>query len=357
MIGEIFAICSVLSFVGSNAIFHKIDADVSPSQINAVRTIIGALTYIIIALIIRRFISIFTFPAILWLWLGLSFLFGQVFGDTAYFKAQEILGTTIALAVSMTFPIFTTILSFAIFSDIPPFYFYISLVLTTVGVLIIAFSKRKQEIALLRIQSDETNNTQQENNIITENEHSIKNTNTSEKLESSVHLDNTKKPNKRLALGIVVAFIAAISWAAGLVLTDFAIAEVSLIVPAEYSSLLGNVVRFPIAAGILSLMAIGDRKKKVKEWTKFTWLWLIIGSIIGTSIGAYLYTEAILRAEPSIISIISSSSPLFAIPISWLVNKEKITLLGVLGVIITIIGVINIFVWEIVCAHYPLAIC
>ncbi len=42
-------------------------------------------------------------------------MFGQVVGDTAYFETQKQLGTTIALTISMTFPVFTIFFSIVIF--------------------------------------------------------------------------------------------------------------------------------------------------------------------------------------------------------------------------------------------------
>ena len=141
MYGELFALGSVFCFVISNVVFRKVEEIVSPTQINAIRTIIGTITYIIIAAIIGKFLIIFSFTPWLWFMLCLSFLFAQVFGDTAYFKAQEMLGTTLALSIAMIFPIFTTILSIIILHTNIPYYFYISMVLIIGGVLAIGFGK------------------------------------------------------------------------------------------------------------------------------------------------------------------------------------------------------------------------
>ena len=153
-IGELFAIGATLCFVLSNVIFRKVDEKVSPSQINAFRTIIGFFTYLVIALIVGQFVTIFSFPPILWLWLALSFIFGQVLGDTAYFNAQEMLGTTLALAISMTFPICTTLISFFLGVEIPV-YFYGAMSMIIVGVIVIAIGKKRSMNITLR--QDNTN--------------------------------------------------------------------------------------------------------------------------------------------------------------------------------------------------------
>jgi len=350
MIGEILAFGAVLTFVISNTIFKRIDAEVSPSQINTVRTIIGFLTYLIIALAVGQFTQIFTFPPMLWLWLVLSFIFGQVIGDTAYFKAQEMLGTTIALAISMTFPIFTTIFSIVIQDTAIPYYYYISMPLIIIGVIILAMGKNKQNIDSVNELRENESNIDLENNTSEITKGKEENNDTSESLLTREQIINSeidelkKKSKKYLLFAILIALLAAIAWAVGSVLTEKAITDVDLFLgSSSYSSLLGNVVRFPIAAVALSLMTIPDKKKKVKDWSKLTWVLLIVGSLIGTSLGAYLYTEAIFRAKATFVSIIGSASPLFAIPIAWLVNKEKINWVGIIGVILTVAGIAVIF--------------
>ena len=70
-----------------------------------------------------------------------SFVFGQVIGDTAYFTAQKKLGTTIALAISMTFPLFTFILSLIFLSKPLKLNLIFSLLLIGIGITIIGKSK------------------------------------------------------------------------------------------------------------------------------------------------------------------------------------------------------------------------
>jgi drug/metabolite transporter (DMT)-like permease len=74
------------------------------------------------------------------------------------------------------------------------------------------------------------------------------------------------------------------------------------------------------------------------------WLILLIGSIIGTSLGAYLYTEAARTAGPIVLSLVASASPLFSLPLTYWLNKERITKYGLLGVVSTILGVIVVII-------------
>jgi len=326
MLGEFISILAVLTFVGSNVIFRQTEQEFSPIFINFFRTLIGTLTFIIVILLINQFNIIFIIPWELWLLLILSFIFGQVIGDTAYFTAQRELGTTIALAISMTFPIFTFILSLIFLTRAFTLNLIIALVLIGFGITIIGKSK---------LNADNSKNM---------------------KASPSKGDIKKKKFNKILRKDIFkpigFCIIASLGWAIGAVIIEFATFQIDQIVHMEeLSSVIGNVIRFPFATLILGSMVL--RENHIKKDNSHsqnnkkhlrTWLLLIISSILGTSIGAYLYTEAIHISGANVMALIASASPLFALPLSYVVNKEKISKYGFIGVILTIFGVVVILI-------------
>jgi len=325
MSGEFISILAVLTFVGSNVIFRQTEHEVSPIFINFFRTLIGTLTFIIIILLVNQFSIIFIIPWEIWLLLILSFIFGQVIGDTAYFTAQRELGATIALAISMTFPIFTFILSLIILNQPFTLNLVISLILIGSGITIIGKSKL--------------------------------NSNNSKNLDlSSSNVAITKRvseiPRKDIFRAIGFCITASLGWAFGAVIIEFATIQIDQIVHMEeLSSVIGNVIRFPFATLILGSMVLrANHLKKDNSYTQNnkkslrTWLLLLTASILGTSLGAYLYTEAIHIATANIMALIASASPLFALPLSYIVNKEKISKYGFIGVILTIFGVVVILI-------------
>ncbi|MFW9998877.1 MAG: DMT family transporter [Candidatus Hodarchaeota archaeon] len=323
MLGEFIAILAVLTFVGSNVIFRKTEHEVTPAFINFFRTGIGTLTFIIIILFLNQSNLIFMLPWELWLVLILSFIFGQVIGDTAYFIAQKELGTTIALAISMTFPLFTFILSLIFLDRQFKLNLIISLILIGIGITIIGKSKINFK-------------------------NSIYEKSTINKISIKTRFQEFF--SKNIIKAICFCFIASLGWAIGAVLIDFGIIQIDQIIHAEeLSSIIGNVIRFPFALLILSAMVWRENKiKKRKEDSPnqkksvHTWILLLVASILGTSLGAYLYTESVHIAGASAVSLIASAAPLFALPLTYFINKENITKWGFLGVILTIIGVIII---------------
>jgi drug/metabolite transporter (DMT)-like permease len=314
MIGVIIAVLANLAFVSSNAMFRKVEDDVSPIFINMFRTGVGLITFIIFSLILGIFNTIFSLPWTLWIILIISFVFGQVIGDTFYFKSQKQLGTTKALAISMTFPFFTFILDL-LFLERPFEIFLIpSAILISIGILII--SKYKIDL------------------------------NTNEKeLRVKKKIKNFKHDSKNSKLiPSLFAIFASLGWALGLIMIDYATNEINRILFNEnLSSVVGNVIRFPFALALLSIMVKKEKTDNNLE-KKSTWLWLISASIIGTSMGVYFFTEAARIAGASVMSLIASANPLFALPISYMLNKEKISKKGFIGVMLTIIGVILIII-------------
>jgi len=326
MIGEIIAIFAVLTFVASNVIFRKTEYEATPIFINFFRTIIGTLTFIIFALILNIFDKIFLLPLELWIILFISFLFGQVLGDTAYFNAQKDLGTTLAMGVSMTFPLFTFILSLIFLNKEFDVSLLFSLIFISLGVIIIGKSKSNVNINIDPSYDE------------------IRNSNF-KGVDKKIHLKSIR--------AVVFGLIASLSWAIGLIIIEFATLQIDDLIPLQpgLSSILGNVIRFPFAAAILTLMAGKERysMKKDMNITSYkrsaaTWGYLIIAALIGTSLGAYVYTEAARVAGSTVMSLIASASPLFSLPLTYLINKETINKIGLIGVLLTIIGVVIILI-------------
>ena len=309
MAGEWIAIIAVLTFVISNVLFRKVEGEASPTFINFVRTLIGTITFLILSLIFNVFFQIFSLPLGLWIILFISFIFGQVIGDTAYFHAQKELGTTNALAISMIFPVITFILSIIFLNDPFDVRVVISLLLIGTGIYLIGKSKDVNKKVI------------------------------SQKIVT---------PNVRLK-AIACAVVAAFGWAVGLIIIDFATNEINDILLSEgLSSVIGNVIRFPFALIILFSMVLRENyvspPSANSKKTGKTWIFLVIGALIGTSLGAYVYTEAARVAGATIMALIASASPLFSLPLTFLINGERITKFGFVGVILTILGVIVVVI-------------
>ncbi|MHA1930731.1 MAG: EamA family transporter, partial [Candidatus Thorarchaeota archaeon] len=67
---------------------------------------------------------------------------------------------------------------------------------------------------------------------------------------------------------------------------------------------------------------------------------VIIAGFFGMALGSLLYVYAVAMVGAAIMSVIASVAPLFAIPVSVIVLKEKFTPLALLGVFLTLTGIV-----------------
>ena len=311
MAGELLALATAITFPLANAMFKKIDNLFTPSQINAIRTSIGAISFIILILLFNQWKFLSLVSSSLLILLLISIFFGQIIGDTAYFIGQESLGTTISLTIAGTMPFFTFLISIIIGKEIS-LTFYLSGIIIASGILLISKSQISRE-------------------------------------EKSLSENSSK-----YILMVITLLIASFSWAVALVLTDIGFNALSEILPpGEKASFLGNAIRLPFAAVILCILGWKSVKRQNSDSFDSTFnnprnekviSILLVASLIGTSLGILLYSEAAQQAGAAFTSLMLTASPLFSIPISWTINREKISLLELIGLLLILTGVILVLI-------------
>ncbi|MFX1431789.1 MAG: DMT family transporter, partial [Promethearchaeota archaeon] len=147
----------------------------------------------------------------------------------------------------------------------------------------------------------------------------------------------------RVLKGILLALFTAISWAIGTSLTDYSINQVDYLLNLGIlSTMIAMMIRFLFASVVLSLITLVERKRIPIPKNRNTWNILIISAILSYSIGSIFFGEAVHTAGAVFMSLISTATPLFTIPFSYIINKEKLSIRGFVGVLITFIGVIII---------------
>jgi DME family drug/metabolite transporter len=320
MYGEIFAILTTVSFALSFVLSRKIEKEATPIFQSAIRSLIGFVVFFIICLFSGFLSNLIMLPIFVILVLGLSILFTVIIGDTSYLQSQKVLGPAKALAITNTTPFFTILFATLFLNRIFTFQMIISGILIGIGVVIIA----KQKVT---ISNQET-------------QFNIKSLSNDEK--------NKHCKFKLIAIpirikGLIWASIAAISWAIGLALSDYSISQVNQILGTNIlSTILALMVRFLFAAVILNTIAFIEERHTPTPRNRNTWKILIISAILSYVLGSIFFGEAVHIVGASFMSLISTALPLFTIPFSYIINKEKLTKRGFLGVILTIIGVVII---------------
>ncbi|MGY5858950.1 MAG: DMT family transporter [Candidatus Thorarchaeota archaeon] len=222
------------------------------------------------------------------IYLSASVTIGLVFGDIAFLTAQERIGVSYAYPIAATYPIFTYIIAFFIVGEEILLTRFLGIFLAVIGIILIS---REQALAQ--------------------------------------NHDESKKFNR---IGLVLALITSLCWSIGSVWLQIGVADVD---PID-----ANFVRMVFGAGIIAPMFLGSIRRGTTKPTRRATKIVLFAAIFGMAGGSLLYTYAVKLIGASVASVLGSISPLFALPISIVVLKEKFSPRSILGALLTVFGVI-----------------
>jgi len=263
----------------------KLDA----MRINALRGIAASVFLIITAVIFVGIgqLAVLSLSAVVYLYV--SVLIGLVLGDTLYIKGMGIIGASKALPISIVYPIFVLPFSMTIGDE--------SLsVLAIVGIFIAASG-------LYFITAPERG---------------------SEKLSGEAR--------RRYWQGVLLVIGASLCWAVGTTLLSFAMSDLNPI--------LAGAIRMPFMTLVLFVI-IYFRKGDIRPWSGGlrSLTVLSLSGTIGIGFGGVLFMLGVKYAGSARTAILSSTAPLFGVPLSMFMLRERITLKIVMGTVLCVIGI------------------
>lgn len=318
MNGILSAFLMVITFALSFILIRKIEQTYSTVFINFIRAIIGLSCFIIYTLFINRIHLIFDLNIRIWGILGASIIFGVVIGDTAFFKCQKFIGPTNAATFAITAPIFTMILAILILGDSFQWILLLSSIITGAGVYLLVH---------LQQQSDEEQEAETEN-----------------------LLTKTNMSKTTLISGSLFGIIASLAWSFANIYSEMGLvlSENELHIGSDIT-VVTNVIRYLVASSCMGGWWMINRSKKKNPLElqnngntgssrKFI-LILILSAILGTFLGEIFFGITIVKMGSTFIAIMGSSLPVFTIPLNYIINKEKVNIKSLPGIIITLVGV------------------
>lgn len=225
--------------------------------------------------------------------LALSMIIGSVVADTIYLTGQERIGVSNSLPIAMTFPVFTYIFAVVFLQE--------SLIVTRfIGVLIAVLG--------VGIISHEQNNAK-----------------------------GGKSVQKKMGIvGILCAISTAILYAICTIMLQVGLVDIDPITANFIRICSGSLALIPMFAAARANGMQNPPRKAVKV--------IVALGVFGVVPGSIAFLSAVKYAGAVITSVLASTTPLFALPISIFVLKEKLTRLALIGVFATIIGVILVVI-------------
>jgi drug/metabolite transporter (DMT)-like permease len=295
-IGETAAFATAICWTITGTCFEIAGKKVGSFAVNLIR--------LLIAFLIMSVYNYFTRGMLLpldanyhsWLWLVISGLIGFVLGDLFLFQAYVLIGSRISLLIMSLAPPITAVFGYFILGEKLGLIALLGILLVVLGICMVVFTKNESD-------------------------------------------SNSKIGLSKSIKGLLYALLGAIGQAIGLISSKIGMRDYSNPFAATQIRIIAGII------GFLVLYAISKRWNEayIAVKNKKAMLYITIGSIMGPFLGVSLSLYAVNNTETAIASAIMSIMPILIIPISVTVFKEKVNLKEILGALVTVSGVIILF--------------
>lgn len=220
--------------------------------------------------------------------LASSVIIGLVVGDIAFLTAQERIGVSYSYPIATTYPIFTYVIAILVVNEIVLWSRFIGIFLAVIGVMLITHA-----------QASSSND------------------------EGESNFDK---------IGILLSLFTAICWSVGSVLLQIGVLNVD---PVD-----ANFIRMIFGWCVIAPVYLGSVGQGMHQPSRRATMIILVAAIFGMAWGSLLYTQAVKLIGATVASVLGSVSPLFALPISILLLKEKSSHWSIIGALLTVTGVI-----------------
>ncbi|MDO4461486.1 MAG: DMT family transporter [Bacteroidia bacterium] len=310
-LGEILALATAILWTTSAIIAER-----AVKRVGALNANIFKMALSLLLIIICLFVYTGTpFPkytnSTTWIWLCLSSMAGYVFGDMCLFTCYKQIGSRFGQLFMTIAPLSAALFGWFLLGESLTLMGYIGMTLTIVGIMISVFNRQMGD-------------------------------------------DGQKHTRLKLPLsGVLCGIGAGVGQGVGLVLSKQGILEYEALIPQDDTSAMQTlsmsatfIRAFCGVIGFTIILLIkGDRKNFIPSVCHTKTLLLLVGAtLFGPFIGVSLSLEATRYASVGVTQTIMSISPILIIIPAILFFKQKVTLIEVIGALISVAGVALFFV-------------
>lgn len=285
-IGCTCALASAVSWAIGSILFGKIGEKVSPTGMNLTKCLFGiALSGSILIFTGFHPVDVRTF-----LILGGSGLLGIALGDTLFFYALIYLGAKLTVLLGTLGPVFTVFIAIILLHEEIRGFGWLGIILTLAGVNIVLWNRSKEE-----------------------------------------------KTKRRWRSGIICGLLSVICLSTSIIMTKVGVQTAS-----AHDALF---IRF-LWAGV-GLTIWGGARGNIRRYLAPLKDTSLLLSIFGTVLiiifgGFYLFILSLKYIDASIATILNITDPIFVLPLSALIMRDRIAFVEVAGAIVAVTGVILI---------------
>jgi drug/metabolite transporter (DMT)-like permease len=293
-IGEFAALCTAIFWTITSISFESASRKIGSLPVNIIRLVMGLMFLSTFNLIRRGLIFPVDATVDNWVWLTLSGLVGFTFGDLFLFKSYTIIGARFSMLIMTLVPPITTLCSWIILGERLTLFHYLGMALTFSGIAIAIFGRKTGE--------------------------------------EKISLKLSPK-------GVLFAFGGAIGQALGLVLSKFGMKDYDPFASTQIriiAGITGYIILVTILMRWNTVFKAIQNKKGMLSTT--------LGAFFGPFLGVSFSLLAIKFTETGIASTIMALVPVLIIPPAIILYKQKISVIEIIGAVISVCGVGLFFV-------------
>jgi drug/metabolite transporter (DMT)-like permease len=292
--GEIAALCTAIFWTVTALAFESASLKIGSLSLNIIRLGIGFVFLSIFNLIYRGIIFPVDASAENWMWLVLSGLVGFLFGDLFLFKSYTIIGSRYAMLIMTLVPPITALAGWMVLGEKLSGMNYLGMCLTILGISLAIFNRSTGK--------------------------------------SGFSLKFSYK-------GLLFAFFGAVGQALGLVLSKFGMKDYDPFAATQIRIIAGFFGFAVLITVIRRWQNVIDGFKNRKGMISAG-----IGSFFGPFLGVSFSLLAVKHTQTGIASTIMAIVPVLIIPPAIFLFKQKVTVLEIVGALISVTGVTLFFV-------------
>jgi len=293
-LGEAAALTTAICWTITAICFESAGKKVGSLAVNFIRLIIAFLLLGVYTFFTRGMFLPFDASVSNWMWLLISGMIGFVIGDLFLFQAYVEIGSRISLLIMSVVPPITAITGYFLMGERITLLGTSGMLITMAGIALVILSRNSA----------------------------------GKKIKFS-------HPVK----GLTYAFLGALGQSFGLVFSKFGMGSYN-----PFAATQIRVISAVIGFAIVITATKNWGKLRIALSDNYAMKFISLGSFFGPFLGVSFSLMAVQYTTTGIVSTITSISPILIIPASILMFKEKVLPKEILGAIMSIIGVMLLFI-------------
>jgi len=292
MVGIGIALFTALGWAVNSVIVKYISGKMDSFSINMLQLWSGSIILVAIVFLSGRGHDYIHTPVQSLIFLAIAGLLGMAVGNTVYVKSLSFIDVSRAFAIAMcAFPMLATVVAILLLAEPFTWVNVVGAILVVVGLyLMVVLGRRRTATAVAG--------------------------------------SNSLK-------GVALAFLAAVLWMMGTIALRLGATEIDAFIAAA--------IRVPIAAMALTGLRFSQKRREALQFEKYglrTVGLLVAAGVLQYGVAAIGYVVAIQMLGAGRAVLITAVAPIFVLPFSIFLLKEKPTIWAIGGVVLSVLGVI-----------------